>query len=460
MAGTAQGSEFEHPDAINYQEILDRDEHPPPNFLRERSIRDLGTGPVPAAHFTDPALFKRQIERMWTRTWQMACREEEIPDVGDYHVYDIVGKSLIIARIAPDEFRALHNVCLHRGRKLVITDGSRMSFRCAFHGFTWRNDGEFLHNPMEWDFPQCAKETMRLPEAKIGRWGGFIFVNFDLDAPPLESILDPIPRHFERWGYAERYQAACVTKRIACNWLLCAEAFMEAHHSITTHPQLLAFLGDANAQHDVFSDYVNRHISSRGYPSPFSERTYTQTEIAQALLRQGGRSQLTAGPEGGKIKDVANARQFVASTMRKAIEQESGQDFSHATESELGDSLIYNVFPNLAVWGGFMPNLIYRWRPDGTRHDSALMEIRLLKPSPKDRPRPMAAKPRFLGEEEPWASATELGGLGAVVDQDWTNLPHVQAGLESGSIQNVNLGRYSEMRLRQMHITLESYLKD
>lgn len=110
---------LEHPDAISYQEILDADAVPPPPSLRERSVPDLGTSPVPVVHYTDPEFFRDSIDKMWSRTWLMACREEEIPAVGDYHIFEVVGKSLIIVRTTPDEIKALHNICLHRGRKLV-----------------------------------------------------------------------------------------------------------------------------------------------------------------------------------------------------------------------------------------------------------------------------------------------------------------------------------------------------
>jgi phenylpropionate dioxygenase-like ring-hydroxylating dioxygenase large terminal subunit len=453
--------DLEHPEAITYQEILDQDVNPPPATLRERSVPDLGTAPVDVRHYIDPLFFAASIEKMWLRTWLMACREEEIPNVGDFHIFEIVGKSLIVVRTSPTEIKALANVCLHRGRKLVQSDGNRTEFKCQFHGFTWNRDGSFARNPMEWDFPQCTKANMQLPEVQVGRWGGFVFVNFDKQAAPLEAVLEPIPRHFERWDLENRYTSAHVIKRVSANWMLVAEAFMESHHSITTHPQILPFVGDANAQYDVFSDHVSRHISSRGYSSPFAETAYSQHEIANAMLNTGGRGRI-GGPAGEQaaaaMPDGVRARSYVADVMRNVVQAETGLDLRQAGESELGDSLLHNVFPNFSVWGGFIPNLIYRWLPDGKRHDSTWMEIRILRAAPVGMPKPPPATRRVLGEDETWASATELGGLGAVVDQDWGNLPYVQEGLETGAISHVHFGRYSEMRIRQSHLTLDKYM--
>lgn len=447
-------------DAINYQEILDLDTRPVPATLRERSVPDLGTEPVSTAHYTSPDLFERSIDRMWMKTWQMACREEEIPNVGDFYVYEIVGRSLIIVRSGLNEIKALHNSCLHRGRSLVSHQGSRKKFVCPFHGMTWNVDGSFAHNPFEWDFPQCPESKMRLPEAKVGRWGGFVFVNFDPNAGLLEETLGPIPRHFEPWHFEDKYIAAHVGKRSKSNWQVASEAFMETHHAITTHPQLLPYITDANAQYDIFTDHVSRHISGRGFQSPnLKGRVLSEDEISTAYFNQGSRRGLSSVPIDPKVPEGMTARSYIADFARKAISQETGYDLSAAADCELGDSLIYTVFPNMSFWGGHVPNSIYRFRPIGKKHDECLMEIYVLKRVPKDSVRPKPAPFRMLKDDELWASAPEMGGLGAVVDQDWSNMEEVQRGMEQSATGVVHLGHYLEMRIRKYHALLDEYLR-
>jgi phenylpropionate dioxygenase-like ring-hydroxylating dioxygenase large terminal subunit len=448
-------------DAINYQEILDVDTRPVPDCLRERRVPDIGTAPVPTAHYTDPEIFKRSIEKVWLRTWQMACREEEIPAVGDYHVFDLVGRSLIIVRSGPDEIKALHNSCLHRGRKLVTQDGTKAEFRCPFHGFTWKNDGVFLLNPIEWDFAHCPSDTLRLPEAKVARWGGFVFVNFAPDPPPLHSVLDPIPPHFARWAFEDKYIFAHVGKRAPANWMVAQEAFMETHHSIGTHPQIMPFITDANAQYDIFSPMVTRHISGRGFQSPFiTDRVLTQHEIAGALLGQGAPARGAAKAPMISLPEGSSARAYVADLARQGVQTETGYDLANVADCELGDSLIYNVFPNFSVWGGVAPNLVYRWKPVGLRHDASTMEVYILKRVPKGGERPKPAPFILLEDDQPWASVADLGGLGPVVDQDWANMEAMQQGLMASETKVLQLGHYLEMRIRQTHDTFESYLDD
>ena len=110
---------------------------------------------------------------MWDRTWQMACREEHLPNVGDYIVYDVAGRSYLVVRTDPSTIQAFHNVCLHRGRLLRTEGGYRATeFRCPFHGFGWKIDGSLLNIPCAWDFPQVEDPAeWSLRDVQVGDVG-------------------------------------------------------------------------------------------------------------------------------------------------------------------------------------------------------------------------------------------------------------------------------------------------
>ena len=198
----------------------------------------------------------------------MACHEDDIPDVGDYHVYEIAHLSYLVVRTAEDEFKAYHNACLHRGRMLKIKDGKRArEFRCAFHGWAWNLDGSLKEVPCQWDFPTVTEEEYGLPEIQVGRWGGFLFINPDPDAESLEDYLGNLSDQFSILPYQKRYKIAHVAKILRCNWKIAQEAFSEAYHVIATHPTILETIGDANTQYDVFGNY-SRAMSPNFTPSP------------------------------------------------------------------------------------------------------------------------------------------------------------------------------------------------
>ena len=136
---------------------------------------------------------------------------------------------------------------------LKIKDGKcAKEFRCPFHGWAWHLDGKLKEVPCQWDFPTVSAATHSLPEVRLGHWGGFIFLNPDPDAEPLEDFLGNLSDQFPNLPYERRYKVAHVAKVLRCNWKVAQEAFSEAYHVIATHPTILGSIGDANTQYDVF----------------------------------------------------------------------------------------------------------------------------------------------------------------------------------------------------------------
>jgi phenylpropionate dioxygenase-like ring-hydroxylating dioxygenase large terminal subunit len=453
-----------HP-ADSYETILERDTRPVPEHLRQGPIPDIGTDPIPVSRYVDPEFARLEEKYLWPRVWQMVCREEEIPTPGDTLIYEIVGKSLLIARQKDGSIRAFHNSCLHRGRKLATHGGCKSEFRCPYHGMSWNPDGSFKDNPIAWDFPQWQGKDVSLPRALVGTWAGFVFINMDLDAPPLEQVLGPLREHFERYRLQDNYIAFHVQKLVRCNWKATAEAFMESHHSFATHPQLLPYLADVNSQYDALSDHVTRHFTAQMVTSPVADRSYTQNEIVQAMMGVGSRTRAALGGTGElSLPDGLTARAFIAEKSRETFAQQDGYDYHDKADAELIDALLYNVFPHMSFWAGYAPNLTYRWRPNGTDPETAIMDIYLLKRVPKAAERPKPASIFDIGLDESIAAlGPQAGispGLAAVLEQDMGNLPHVQSGLKASRTGVVHFGKYSEMRIRLMHQMIDRYIAD
>jgi phenylpropionate dioxygenase-like ring-hydroxylating dioxygenase large terminal subunit len=316
-------------------------------------------------------------------------------------------------------------------------------------------DGSLKQVPCAWDFAHLADRDMTLPELRVGTFAGFIFVTESDAAPPLDEYLAPLPKFFERWRIDECYTGVWVGKVIHANWKVCAEAFMEAWHSVTTHPQILPFTGDANTRYSLWGDHANLALTPFGVLSPHLEgKGYTQASVLEAMGMDTGR---IAGAASTTLAEGQTARSVLAAANRAKYLDDLGYDSSDVTDSELLDAYTYNVFPNLSPWGGFVPNVVYRWRP-WPDQNSTLMEVRLLMRPAKGKPRPRAVEMTFLGEDESWSSFTGWAGLGAIFDQDMANLPYVQEGLHASPNNRVELGNYQESRIRQFHQTLDKYL--
>ena len=169
------------------QEYLDRDSRAVPDALRYNRNDQDDSADIPIERYISPEFAKLEMEKLWYRVWQMACLEDEIPNVGDHVLYEIGDRSYIVMRTETG-IRAYVNACLHRARMLRDRAGNVPELRCTFHGFTWNLDGSLKNIPCEWDFPHVDKTKMNLPEARVDTWRGWVFLNPDPDS--TESLSD------------------------------------------------------------------------------------------------------------------------------------------------------------------------------------------------------------------------------------------------------------------------------
>jgi phenylpropionate dioxygenase-like ring-hydroxylating dioxygenase large terminal subunit len=440
----------------SYQQLLDQESNPVPDSLRDNTLPYLGSENIKADRYLSREFHDLEVEHVWQHTWQAVCRETEVPNAGDTHVYDITRFSIIVARLENGELAAHRNVCLHRGRQLVDENCNKKVFTCPYHAFTWKLDGEFKGAPCQWDFDHIEPEKFSLPKVQVDTWGGWIFVNMDLEAPSLAEYLGVLPSHFERWKPEQRYKMVHVQKVIPCNWKIGWEAFIESYHAIATHPQILPYTADAESQYDVWPPHISRTITAMAVPSSHKPDTQPQ-DVADAIF---GTSALVAGSDDVTIPEGMTAREFVAQKNREEFGPLHDRPLDTvATNAEMMDSILYSIFPNLAPWAGFHPHITYRFRPNGDDHESALMEIMLLAPYPQGEERPADSPPRLMGEDELFSETPELGErLGAIFDQDLFNMPKIQAGMHNLPNGEVVLANYHEVRIRHFHQTLDKYI--
>jgi len=447
MSHSATATATDRSAGISYQQLIATDVVPPPPALTLENPYQSTLTAVPVARYTDPEFHALEMEKLWARVWQMACREEEIPDVGDYILYEIGHFSIIVVR-TKEGIRAHHNVCRHRGRRLKDFDGHTANFICPFHGFSWNLDGSVRSITSAWDFPHIDRETFSLNPVLADTWGGWVFINMDLTAEPLAEFLQDLSAQFDYWAPADRYIEAHVGKIMKCNWKAAQEAFMEAFHVVTTHPQLLAGIGDENSQYDAWGN-VSRAITPNATPSPHIKWDPTEQDMLEAVTMRD-----LDGPPSPALPPNVTARASMAAALREGMQPIVGADVV-LSDAELSDSIYYTLFPNFHPWGG-TNRIVYRFRPWGNRADRCLMECYYLSPFQGDRPAP--APLHLLDEEQPWTDAPELGMLARVFTQDTFNLPQVQAGLAAAQFEEVVFANYQETKLRHFHDLLSQWV--
>jgi phenylpropionate dioxygenase-like ring-hydroxylating dioxygenase large terminal subunit len=438
------------------QDVFAADTNPAPSVMLNESPADgWPTDDVSAERYFSKEWHDREVENVWRKCWQLACREEEIPNVGDHIVYEIVHDSLIVVRTSPTEIRAYVNSCLHRGTLLRTEGGCVQSFRCPFHAWTWNLDGKLVNMHQDWDLSHVNADDMNLPQAQVGTWGGFVFINFDENCEPLTSYLENLPEHFDSFDLDKRYKAAHVAKIMPCNWKLAMEAFIEAYHVAIAHPQVLAYYGDSNTQYDVWPGirHVSRMISVQGVPSP----ALTGIDPNRTIEEMRRDVPFFAGKP-IELAEGDSARAKLAERAREKISRSIGSDMSSLSDTESLDLIEYMLFPNMVPWGGQALPICYRFRPNGDDPETSIMEIMFLFSKAPDGSHPATAEIRWLGADQNWSDAPELGSAAMVADQDTENLYRIQKGLRASKKPGVTLAQYQESRIRHFHATLDDYM--
>ena len=388
------------------------------------------------------------------------------------------------------------------------------NLRCLFHGWNWNLDGSLKEIPCQWDFPSVDMAEYHLPETAVGVWQGFVFINPDRDAEPLEDFLEGLADHFTGLPFDRKYKAAHVAKVLRCNWKVCQEAFMEAYHVIATHPTLMLDLGDANSRYDVYKNF-SRAISPHGVESPHLANMVRHDRITDAKMftryqhpitgfiyervedgevkvtdLDGHESTFTDDSEwidgpitqadphlckrvGGEmgpgtedaplpipsIPDGVSIRAYAAEQRRSQIRQTYGDliDVDAASDAELIDAIFYSVFPNWSPWGIFN-EINYRFRPNGNNPNEAIFEVMFFRACEDPENPPPPAKVHWLDIDEDFVNAPELGPLAKVFQQDVLNLPNVQRGLHAQEQQEVIFADYNESKIRHFYENYETIM--
>lgn len=439
------------------QDIIASDAQPAPPILRESSYEFLGDADIAFERYTSPALFQQEFEQLWPKVWQFACRLEHIPQVGDYYVYELGPNSFLVVN-TEQGIKAFYNACLHRGTKLRAEEGMgcAQELRCPYHGWTWGLEGELKRVPCAWDFPHVKPEDYRLPEVRVATWGGFVFINMDDNAAPLEDFLEVLPAHFRDWDLGQRFTELHMAKVLPCNWKTALEAFLESYHVVETHPQLLQGTGDANVQYDTYGDHVTRFYAVGGVSSPHLEQPLSEQELVNSML-VGDRSVLT---DELRVQPGETARVVMARFLRKTLGSKYAVDLSAVSDAEMIDTIEYHLFPNMVLFPGVSLPMVYRFRPLGSEVERCLFEIFFLRPLAEGQERPDAPEVCHVAEEESYAVVPGMDPyLANVYDQDTANLKAQQQGFKASKKKGETLGNYQEVRIRHFHRTLDRYLQ-
>jgi nitrite reductase/ring-hydroxylating ferredoxin subunit len=424
-------------------------------------VRDDGL--LPKERYVSRAFAELEMERLWPRVWQIACREEELAEVGSYVAYRIGEESILIVRAAPGSIKAFFNTCLHRGTRLAEGQGrfEGGTIRCRYHGWCYALDGRLTRVVDREDFGSLP-DGLRLGEVRAECWGGFVFVNPDREAEPLLDFLAPLPELLAPYRLEQMRFRSYLTTILPANWKAVVDAFNEGYHVQGAHPQILPWTDDVSLAYEQFHTHARYGrlpgARRRLQPSPrlgLPPGEIDEGEILAALVRGLGGAFLKderALVEELRAAPPAPGTSLLALYQERRMEllRARGFDLSGLTPEQMTSAEDVFWFPNLV--GPVYPGsaILFRVRPNGLDPDSAIKDTWVL-----EWPRP--GEPWKMPERRFFPDWTAKD-WGEITTQDYANLREVQIGMKSRGCQGLRCNPRQEGNVLHMHRVIDRYL--
>ncbi|MEC4591969.1 MULTISPECIES: aromatic ring-hydroxylating oxygenase subunit alpha [Nitrospirillum] len=144
---------------------------------------------LPPLCYTDREFYEFEKEALFNHEWLCVGRESWVKETGDYFTTSIIDEPIVVARGRDGMIRAMSSVCQHRAMLVAEGQGNTRAFLCPYHHWSYGLDGQLIGAPAMEKTCNFDKKDIKLPQFKVEVWHGFIFVNFDLDAPALAPRL-------------------------------------------------------------------------------------------------------------------------------------------------------------------------------------------------------------------------------------------------------------------------------
>ena len=242
---------------------------------------------LPAWTYHSVAQFALERDHVFLNHWQVAGHVSDLPGPGDWLSFDLMGERAVIMRGTDGEVRAFHNLCRHRGARVV--DGGQGHCRgaivCPFHGWVYNLDGSLRGAAQPESFGTLDREKFGLKPIEMEVFHGFIFLRFKPGPqPPVAQLLAPFAADFAAYG-SENLLAAGTNQWLTdlpVNWKSVRDVDNEGYHVPLAHPSLQELYGrdyrdlqlpdGLNVSIGVFGDKPGRRWSVRHYVTLSQDR--------------------------------------------------------------------------------------------------------------------------------------------------------------------------------------------
>lgn len=230
---------------------------------------------LPSHLYTDPAVLASEKEKIFARAWQVIGHHDQVAQPGDYFTADLIGEPLLIVRGNDGVLRGFYNVCRHRAGPPAEGCGSRKLFRCGYHGWTYGLDGKLISATEITGIQEFRAEDFALAPVCTEEWFNLVFVNLDVNAPPLLECLGDLPRQAEKFDFPAMKLVERRTYDMKCNWKTYVDNYLEGYHLPSVHPGLNRELDYSAYSVETYPRHVRQFSPIRGtQPGDTTPRRY------------------------------------------------------------------------------------------------------------------------------------------------------------------------------------------
>ena len=184
-------------------------------------------------------MYELELEQIFYKRWLAICHSSKFAKPGDVEIRNIGRKSIMIIKGDDGKLRAFHNVCRHRGARLLDESKNVRAIHCPYHAWTYKLDGTLIGCPDMDTYPDdgsFSRDEYPLYPVKLEMWGGFVWINLDPESLPLLSYLGDFTERFDRYQTENlRWVATVGTYDVGCNWKSMLENFNECYHCPAVH---------------------------------------------------------------------------------------------------------------------------------------------------------------------------------------------------------------------------------
>ncbi len=256
---------------------------------------------LPGWCYHSDALLELEKQHVFREHWQIACHVSDLPDAGDYIAMDVVGERALILRDQDGTVRGFHNICRHRGSRVVADDQGtcRSALVCPFHGWVYNLDGTLRGAARPRSFPPLDKQEFGLIPLDLEIWLGFVFIRFAPGPQPsVEEVMRPFADELGEYRTTDMVPTGGVwTQKSPVNWKSVRDVDNEGYHVAMAHPALQdlygssyydePFVGGLCRSFATYNPHAGRRWSVRNYIAIAPDAVHLPAHLRKAWIYYG-----------------------------------------------------------------------------------------------------------------------------------------------------------------------------